>query len=84
MKMCQKLVLASIGLCVFFAVGSVEANAGLRGRVESKLEKRRAIKSMHILDRPDRPGHFYGNTVRRRHRRGAGRLYSAEKTIHQH
>ena len=25
------------------------------------------IKSLHILDRPYRPLHFYGNTVRRRH-----------------
>ncbi len=27
---------------------------------------RREIKSMPITDRPSRPGHFYGNTVRRR------------------
>lgn len=25
------------------------------------------IRSMHILDRPNRIGHFYGNTVRRLH-----------------
>ncbi|MBC8873841.1 MAG: hypothetical protein H8E44_30750 [Planctomycetes bacterium] len=31
---------------------------------------RQTIKSMHILDRPYRPGHFYGNTVRRRYYRG--------------
>jgi hypothetical protein len=29
--------------------------------------QREVIKSTHILDRPNRPGHFYGNTVRRRH-----------------
>jgi hypothetical protein len=29
------------------------------------------IRSMHILDRPSRPGHFYGNAVRRRHGREA-------------
>ncbi|PHS09981.1 MAG: hypothetical protein COA78_11655 [Blastopirellula sp.] len=28
------------------------------------------IRSMDILNRPYRPGHFYGNTVRRRHHRG--------------
>lgn len=27
---------------------------------------RREIKSMPITERPNRPGHFYGNTVRRR------------------
>ncbi len=30
---------------------------------------RQEIRSMDILDRPNRPGHFYGNTVRRRHGR---------------
>ncbi|MDO4571109.1 MAG: hypothetical protein Q4D38_12040 [Planctomycetia bacterium] len=28
---------------------------------------RQEIRSMPILQRPNRPGHFYGNTVRRRH-----------------
>jgi hypothetical protein len=28
---------------------------------------REQIRSMHILDRPSRPGHFYGNAVRRKH-----------------
>jgi hypothetical protein len=32
--------------------------------------QRQAIKSQHILHREYRPGHFYGNTVRRRHARG--------------
>lgn len=31
---------------------------------------REAIRSMHILDRPNRAGHFYGNTVRRLHYTG--------------
>lgn len=30
---------------------------------------REALQSLHILDRPYRPGHFYGNTVRRLHYR---------------
>ncbi|HUG69413.1 MAG TPA: hypothetical protein VMM76_16800 [Pirellulaceae bacterium] len=33
-------------------------------------DQREAIKSQYILDRGYRPGHFYGNTVRRRHARG--------------
>jgi hypothetical protein len=30
---------------------------------------RREIRSMPILERPSRPGHFYGNTVRRNYYR---------------
>lgn len=29
---------------------------------------RAEIRSLPITERPDRPGHFYGNAVRRRHR----------------
>ena len=34
---------------------------------------REAIRQMPILNRPSRPGHFYGNTVRRRHAMRTGR-----------
>ncbi len=33
---------------------------------------RRDIRQMPILERPSRPGHFYGNAVRRRNSRPAG------------
>lgn len=34
------------------------------------------IRQMPLLQRPNRPGHFYGNTVRRIHqRRMTGRYY---------
>jgi len=39
----------------------------LSASVNTNRAYRHAIRSMHILDRPYRPGHFYGNTVRRRH-----------------
>ena len=32
---------------------------------------RREIRSMPITERPSRPGHFYGNAVRRNYHRGA-------------
>lgn len=32
---------------------------------------RAQIRSMPLLERPDRPGHFYGNAVRRRSRGAA-------------
>lgn len=37
---------------------------------------RAEIKEIPILERPHhRPGHFYGNTVRRRYARGVSRFY---------
>jgi hypothetical protein len=35
-------------------------------------DSRSSIKSMPIVNRPSRPGHFYGNTVRRVHQRRSG------------
>jgi hypothetical protein len=35
-------------------------------------DSRSTIKSMPIVSRPSRPGHFYGNTVRRVHQRRSG------------
>jgi hypothetical protein len=34
---------------------------------------RQEIRQMPITERPSRPGHFYGNTVRRLHHRRGGR-----------
>jgi len=39
----------------------------------SRSAQRQAIKQMPILERPSRPGHFYGNTVRRRNSRQSHR-----------
>lgn len=36
--------------------------------VRSRAADRQAIRRLPIQMRPDRPGHFYGNTVRRIHR----------------
>jgi len=60
---------AMVAIVLGWAVESAEAGSrkiGLRGYVAREQQ----IKQMHILDRPDRPGHFYGNTVRKLHRRG--------------
>ena len=40
---------------------------GSYSSANSGQSSRQHIRSMHILDRPSRPGHFYGNAVRRRH-----------------
>jgi hypothetical protein len=42
--------------------------AGLNGAA-----RREAIREMPLLERPNRPGHFYGNTVRRIAERRANR-----------
>lgn len=38
----------------------------------SRAVSRREIRSMPIVERPSRPGHFYGNAVRRNNSRSAG------------
>jgi hypothetical protein len=45
------------------------ADGGRGGPVIARGEEREAIKSLDITERPDRLGHFYGNTVRRRSER---------------
>jgi hypothetical protein len=51
--------------------------AGLFGTIEvaqaASAASRAAIRQMPITARPSRPGHFYGNTVRRMHRLRGGR-----------
>jgi len=53
---------------------TVEAGmfGGCRGggwaQVQAYIERERRIKQMPLLQRPDRPGHFFGNTVRRIYR----------------
>ena len=43
----------------------------LDGSRDYRQEVRQEIRSMDILERPHRRFHVYGNTVRRRHHRGA-------------
>jgi hypothetical protein len=46
---------------------------GRMGVVIARGELRQQIKATPIQDRPNRPLHFYGNTVRRAYQRGAAR-----------
>ena len=41
--------------------------------VQNRDAYRQTIRQTPILQRPNRPGHFYGNAVRRRHRASYGR-----------
>ena len=64
---------ARIGLfAVVIGLGSLAARAWgaetLRTTGETREERaavRQAIRNTPLLERPNRPGHFYGNTVRR-------------------
>jgi hypothetical protein len=42
------------------------------GSAMSTNMSRRDIRSMPVVQRPSRPGHFYGNAVRRQHYRRQG------------
>ena len=53
------LLIVEALLC-FAAVEPVQARTDM---------SRTEIKAMPITERPNRAGHFYGNTVRRRHHR---------------
>ena len=46
------------------AINTVDAAESGR-RQRAGAQKRAAIRAMPILERPSRPGHFYGNAVRR-------------------
>ena len=48
------------------------AAAVMPAPAEAAPDTRQNIKSMPIVARPSRPGHFYGNTVRRVHQRRSG------------
>lgn len=58
------LVIALAGaLWMSTTAGGQETNRS--NTANSRRAHRASIRAMHILDRPNRPGHFYGNTVRR-------------------
>jgi hypothetical protein len=58
-------------LVVFLTIPSLlPGQERARGPIIARGAERDAIRSTHILNRPYRPLHFYGNTVRRRHARG--------------
>lgn len=46
------------------------ATSGFDPRIVTFGESREQIQNTPILQRPNRPLHVYGNTVRRRHSRG--------------
>jgi len=60
------LILALLGVSLMCSAAAAQETGQSTG-TGSRRAYRQQIKSMHILDRPSRPGHFYGNTVWRRY-----------------
>ncbi len=50
---------------------AADNGTGWMGVVVARGELKQEIESTPILDRPNRPFHFYGNTVRREYHRGS-------------
>jgi hypothetical protein len=71
----RRLIAGSFIVCALVVAGSPRpAEADPTDRVQptqrlSQAAFREAIRRMPLIERPDRPGHFYGNTVRRIHTR---------------
>ena len=69
MNATKKLLTAALLLAG--TAGCAWANTDRTTPIVARGTERETIKSMDILDRPDRPLHFYGNTVRRRAQRSS-------------
>lgn len=50
-------------------------------RVVAANLSRAQIRSMPVIERPSRPGHFVGNAVRRRHERGWSALPAPVRAV---
>lgn len=65
----RTILVAALAAAAFFPVGADAAGTGFDPRVVMLGEARDQLKSTPIEDRPYRPLHVYGNTLRRRHTR---------------
>lgn len=63
-------ILAALLAVPFFAASSTLAATNLT---------RREIRQMPITERPSRPGHFYGNAVRRNQARQTGAVVTSRQ-----
>lgn len=68
-----KIALLTFAVLLAVALFGTEASAHPNGKlgpfIASPTERAR-LRKTHILHRPDRFGHFYGNTLRRLHHHG--------------
>ncbi|TWT32662.1 hypothetical protein [Blastopirellula retiformator] len=64
------LALLALSFCL---IGAGQSSAAWFDVIVTTEAQRDAIRSQPLLHRPNRPGHFYGNTVRRVHHWRHGR-----------
>lgn len=70
----RTLVIATVATVALVPVSpAAAANSRIDPRIIVVGEAREQIQNTPILERPNRPLHVYGNTVRRRHHRGVSR-----------
>lgn len=69
-------LIAGIALCVSATSPALAQEEG-RLPIIAHGALKQEIKSTPILERPNRPLHFYGNTVRRQYYRGTGQVAAA-------
>lgn len=76
----RTLVIAAVTAAVFVPVAPADAAGnGFDPRIVTFGETREQIQNTPVLERPNRPLHVYGNTVRRRHNRGAAPRPSSQR-----
>ena len=67
----KKYLLGMLFLCGLVVAATASATEpGWSGTIIARGAERQRIEALNILDRPYRPLHFYGNTVRRQYYRG--------------
>lgn len=68
----RTIVISAVAAAALVPVSPVDAaSTGFDPRIVTFGETRQQIQSTPILERPYRPLHVYGNTVRRRHTRSS-------------
>ncbi|GDX95702.1 hypothetical protein LBMAG47_13660 [Planctomycetia bacterium] len=65
----RRFIVVALGAAAFLPAGADAAGTGFDPRVVVIGEARDKLKATPIEDRPYRPLHVYGNTMRRRHTR---------------
>lgn len=63
----RRIIVAALGAAVSLPAGADAVGTGFDPRVVMVGEAREQLKATPIEERPYRPLHVYGNTVRRRH-----------------
>ena len=70
--MYRRTLLLSAGLLLLLVVPTAAQEPTWSGEIIARGEQRMIYQSTAIVNRPYRPFHFYGNTIRRQYYRGRG------------